>query len=80
MVVASRADALAKSASTPLNLHQMWLTGLPRHDLVVGSFEALPGDLRDAEQALRDRLAGRRLVVLWPRPGRPPWVLTPARA
>ena len=80
MVVASRADALAKSASTPLNLHQMWLTGLPRHDLVVGSFEALPGDLRDAEQALRAGLAGRRLVVLWPRPGRPPWVLTPGPA
>ena len=42
-------------------LHQMWLTGLPRHDLVVGSFEALPGDLRDAEQALRD--AARRATA-----------------
>ena len=71
MVVASRADALAKAAGTPLNLHQLWLTGLPRHDLVTRDFEALPDDLRRAEQALRDRLAGRRLVVLWPAPGRP---------
>ena len=29
MVVASRADALAKAAATPLNLQQLWLTGLP---------------------------------------------------
>ena len=72
MVVASRADALAKAAGTPLNLQQLWLTGLPRHDLVTRRQDALPADLRRAEQELRDRLGGRRLVVLWPRPGRSP--------
>ena len=46
MVAASRADALAKAAATPLNLHQLWLTGLPRHDLVTRSLEPLPADLR----------------------------------
>jgi len=71
MLVSSRADALAQAAATPLALHQMWLTGLPRHDLVTRTHDALPDDLRLAEQALRDRLAGRRLLVLWPRPGRP---------
>ncbi len=71
MVVASRADALAKAAGTPLNLHQLWLTGLPRHDLVTREYDALPDDLRTAERELRDRLAGRRLVMLWPRADRP---------
>jgi hypothetical protein len=73
MVVASQADALAKAAATPLNLHQLWLTGLPRHDLVTRAYDALPDDLRRAEHELRVRLDGRRLVVLWPRPGRPAW-------
>ena len=72
MVVASQADALAKAAATPLNLHQLWMTGLPRHDLVTSRHDALPVDLRQAEQELRDRLGDRRLVVLWPRPGRSP--------
>jgi hypothetical protein len=67
MLVASRADALAKAAGTPLNLHQLWLTGLPRHDLVTRDLEALPEDLRRAETDLRARLGGRRLVVLWTR-------------
>ena len=71
MVVASRADAMAKAAGTPLNLHQLWLTGVPRHDLVTRAYDALPDDLRRAEQDLRRRLGGRRLVVLWPRPDRP---------
>ena len=72
MVAASRADAFAKAAATPLNLHQLWVTGLPRHDLVTRSLDRLPDDLRHQEQDLRDRLAGRRLLVLWPRPGRRP--------
>ena len=45
MVVASQADALAKAAATPLNLHQLWMTGLPRHDLVTRSLDRLPDDL-----------------------------------
>jgi hypothetical protein len=71
VLAASRADALARAASTPLGLHQVWLTGLPRHDLVVRGLDALPDDLRTAELSLRQRLGGRRLLVLWPRPGRP---------
>ncbi len=71
MVVASRADALAKAASTPLNLHQLWLTGLPRQDLVTWPFELLPEDLQRSEAQLRAGLGDRRLVVFWPRPGRP---------
>ena len=70
MVAASQGDALAKAAATPLHLHHLWITGLPRHDLVTRSLDRLPDDLRRQEEQLRDRLDGRRLLVLWPRPGR----------
>ena len=71
MLTASDADALVRAATTPLGLHQMWVTGLPRHDLVARAHDALPADLQRAERSLRERLDGRRLLVLWPRPGRP---------
>jgi hypothetical protein len=70
MVVAGPGDAMAKAAATPLNLHHLWPTGLPRHDLVTRGIDALPDDLRSSERELRDRLAGRRLVLLWTRPDR----------
>jgi hypothetical protein len=62
---------MAKAAATPLNLHQLWPTGLPRHDLVTRALDALPGDLQSAEHDLRERLAGRRLVLLWTRSAGP---------
>ncbi len=69
--VASRAEALARAAATPLPaLADLWLTGLPRHDLVVRS--ELPEDLAREEAQLRARLGGRRLLVFWPRPGTAP--------
>ena len=71
VLAAGRAEAMARAAGSPLGLHQFWLTGLPRHDLVTRPMELLPDDLRRAEQALRDRLHGRRLLLLWPRAGRP---------
>ncbi len=66
--VASRAEALARAAAGPApGLTGLWLTGLPRHDLVVRA--DLPEDLAREEAALRERLDGRRLLVFWPRPG-----------
>ena len=35
MVAASQGRRAGQGAATPLNLHQLWLTGLPRHDLVT---------------------------------------------
>lgn len=66
--VASHAEALARAAASPrVGLEHLWLTGLPRHDLVVRA--TLPDDLAREEAQLRSRLSGRRLVVFWPRPG-----------
>ncbi len=74
--VASRAEALARAASSPApGLDALWLTGLPRHDLVVRA--SLPPDLAREEADLRDRLRGRRLLVFWPRPGRSAPLLEP---
>jgi hypothetical protein len=69
--VASHAEALARAASSPRpGLDHLWVTGLPRHDLVVRA--SLPGDLAREEADLRARLGGRRLLVFWPRPGAKP--------
>ena len=79
MVVASRADALAKAASPRSNLHQLWLTGLPRHDLVARPSEALPGDLREPSRPARPagRTTARGAVAA---AGPAPWALSPTPA
>lgn len=64
MAVVSQADALVRVAAEPdLALGQMWATGLPRHDLLLD--ERLPVDLAAEETRIRERVAGRRLVVWW---------------
>ena len=63
--VASRAEALARAAGGSLTLEQHWLTGLPRHDLVTR--KTLPAELEREQEALVERLDGRRLLVFWPR-------------
>jgi hypothetical protein len=76
--VASHAEALARAAaSLRVGLEHLWLTGLPRHDLLVRS--TLPPDLAQEETTLRDRLGGRRLLVLWPRPGAAAPMLEPVQ-
>jgi hypothetical protein len=76
--VASHAEALARAAASPrAGLDHLWLTGLPRHDLIVRA--DLPEDLTREEAALRERLDGRRLLVFWPRPGSIPPSLEPGQ-
>jgi hypothetical protein len=76
--VASQAEALARAAATAApGLKDLWLTGLPRHDLVVRA--DLPEDLAAEEARLRERLDGRRLLAFWPRPGVPAPDLAPAQ-
>jgi hypothetical protein len=49
--------------ATPiLGEHDVWLAGLPRHDVLLA--DVLPSDLADAETRLRERLDGRWLVLL----------------
>ncbi len=66
--VTSQADALVRSAGDPdLGLDSTWLTGLPRHDLLVR--EHLPLDLAAEEARVRDLVGDRPLVVWWPHGG-----------
>ena len=52
-----------RAAEPGLAADGAWLTGLPRHDLLLPG-AGLPPDLARAEAELRARLAGRPLVVL----------------
>ena len=63
VAVASDHEATARRAAGPhLDEDDVWLTGLPRHDLLGA--DVLPDDLTEAEERLRARLEGRPLVVL----------------
>ena len=77
MLAASRADALAKAAGhaarpAPAVAHRA-AAARPGHSS-PGRPARRPAP---AEQALRDRLGGRRLLLLWPRAGRPPHAPSP---
>ncbi|HSU02213.1 MAG TPA: rhamnan synthesis F family protein [Nocardioides sp.] len=64
VAVVSARDADRRRVATPtLGPDDVWLTGLPRHDLLLPGAR-LPHDLARAEAELRDRLAGRPLVLL----------------
>jgi hypothetical protein len=62
--------ALATAANSyPLTIHQVWTTGLPRHDFITRPEEQLPEDLRAELAAVRDLVGDRRLVLLFPAEG-----------
>ncbi|MBD3947668.1 rhamnan synthesis F family protein [Nocardioides ganghwensis] len=63
VAVTSDHEAAARRVAGPhLGEDDVWLTGLPRHDLLLA--DVLPDDLAQAEARLRARLEGRPLVVL----------------
>lgn len=67
VICSSRVDALAMTAAFyPLSYHQVWNTGLPRHDFILRRAEDLPVHLRDQAALLRSLVGGRRLVVFLP--------------
>jgi len=53
-------------ASLNLLPPKVWITGLPRNDWLLTDLAKLPPDLRLMEEALREQLAGRRLVLYAP--------------
>lgn len=64
MATSSQAEALGRTAADPdLSAERLWLTGLPRHDLLVS--RSLPADLAREEERLAERLGGRHLVLWW---------------
>jgi|GEM_PF-1103670 len=67
VISSSRMDQLAMTAAfQPLPMEQIWITGLPRNDVVVCEEATLPDDFTDQLVRLRDELRGRRLVLFAP--------------
>lgn len=59
-------QTIMAAAFAPLSKENVWLCGLPRNDLFLKPETQLPGDYLEQLNALRHRLAGRRLVLYAP--------------
>ena len=67
VITSSHIDALAMSAAFfPLELQDMWVTGLPRNDFVVCPPDRLPDDLHRQQLRLEEEVGGRRLLMFLP--------------
>ncbi|CAM5202742.1 CDP-glycerol glycerophosphotransferase OS=Castellaniella defragrans OX=75697 GN=HNR28_002886 PE=3 SV=1 [Castellaniella denitrificans] len=67
MLAASDVDGyVMASMYYPLNYHQIWTTGIPRHDFLVMEEAHLPAYVRQSVTRIREVARGRRLVVYAP--------------
>ncbi|WP_459748296.1 CDP-glycerol glycerophosphotransferase family protein [Pseudomonas sp. 3A(2025)] len=67
VIASSKMDQLAMTvAFHPLPMDKIWITGLPRNDVVLCEESSLPEDFADQLLRLRDELGGRRLVLFAP--------------
>ncbi|MFC0246145.1 CDP-glycerol glycerophosphotransferase family protein [Falsochrobactrum ovis] len=67
VISSSKVDTLAMASGFyPLSYHDIWMTGLPRHDFIVREFDRLPQDLQAEELRLRKSVGGRRLILFCP--------------
>jgi len=67
VIASSPIDQLAMAAGfQPLEIEDVWITGLPRHDWILREIAELPEDLQDAEETLRSQIAGKRLILFCP--------------
>lgn len=61
-----REQALMTETYSPLPAERIWVTGLPRNNILLGAEGDLPADYRDQLVALRTLVGGRRLVLYGP--------------
>lgn len=61
-----RERALRAEAFRPLPPERIWVTGLPRNDILLHEESSLPADYRTQLEELRGLLRGRRLVLYGP--------------
>ncbi|WP_342653229.1 CDP-glycerol glycerophosphotransferase family protein [Pseudomonas sp. F3-2] len=67
VIASSKMDQLAMTAAfQPLPLDKIWITGLPRNDVVLCHENALAADFADQLAKLRFEIDGRRLVLFAP--------------
>lgn len=67
VISASEVDRLAMAAAYwPLTYHDIWLTGLPRHDFINCEFDDLPAEMQAEENRVRKSLNGKELILYAP--------------
>ncbi|WP_152035043.1 CDP-glycerol glycerophosphotransferase family protein [Pseudomonas ovata] len=67
VIASSRMDQLAMTvAFHPLPMDKIWITGLPRNDVVLCAEQDLAEDFAEQLTRLRSELGGRRLVLFAP--------------
>lgn len=66
VVASSAADALAKAAVFGKALSDIWITGIPRNDILCIKGGELPRDLAEQERLLLEQLQGKALVLYAP--------------
>ena len=67
VIAASQIDRNAMaSAYWPLTVNDIWVTGLPRHDLIMKPESLLPDDLKEQLELLRILLNGKKLILFAP--------------
>lgn len=67
VIAASDVDRLAMTAAYwPLTFHDVWVTGLPRHDWILTPEDALPKDFASRTERLKTRLQNRRFLLFAP--------------
>ena len=67
VISASQVDRNAMAcAYWPLTINDIWVTGLPRHDLIMKPESLLAADLKDQLDHLRLMLGGRKLILFAP--------------
>jgi len=67
VIAASDVDRLAMAAAYwPLTYHDIWVTGLPRHDFILTPEDKLPKDFKPRADRLKSRLNGKKFVLFAP--------------
>lgn len=67
IIAASDVDRLAMAAAYwPLTYHDIWVTGLPRHDFILAPEDKLPSDFISRAKRLKSRLKGKKFVLFAP--------------
>jgi CDP-glycerol glycerophosphotransferase (TagB/SpsB family) len=67
VIASSEMDRLAMTAAFyPLTFDDVWVTGLPRNDLLLRPDDRLPSDLAAQQASLRAEVGDRRLVLYLP--------------
>lgn len=67
VISASKVDRNAMAtAYWPLAINDIWVTGLPRHDLIMKPENLLPDDMKSQLGRLRDMLDGRKFILFAP--------------